>query len=351
MIFTVDSQCVYRALPLRSVMLACQILLLLLIAIYAVVSMFRSHAEKRGKYRTLALFGLLMAVLLFLQIWFPLLPLYTIAYMLGTCLLHTFVVNEEKAAFKRGLEEAAKDKQLKSTIESLLNNLPGMTFTKDAGTGAYLAILWANMTSLPLFARFFLGDLFRFGFCYTIFGYQVWLGEALLSMCALLLIGLLLLVPSLLPFHAVATESYALFIIWSVVGLIYFRTLLRRDRHNEHEQRLVVWAFLLILILFAAMMWVSRHTEIAANDAVDRIYAYHQAHPEHDSSESQEERSNFLREQAKSVSSTNTLYTMVSLGLFLVIFTMLLNNFLGDSRHGQGGRKENPDHRADSQRL
>ena len=215
----------------------------------------------------------------------------------------------------------------------------------------YLAILWANMTSLPLFARFFLGDLFRFGFCYTIFGYQVWLGEALLSMCALLLIGLLLLAPSLLPFHAVATESYALFIIWSEMGLIYFRTLLRRDRHNEHEQRLVVWAFLLILILFAAMMWVSRHTEIAANDAVDRIYAYHQAHPEHDSLESQEERTDFLREQAKSVSSTNTLYTMVSLGLFLVIFTMLLNNFLGDSRHGQGGRKENPDHRADGQRL
>ena len=143
----------------------------------------------------------------------------------------------------------------------------------------------------------------------------------------MLAFGLLLLVPGLLPFHAVATESYALFIIWSVMGLIYFRTLLRRDRHNEHEQRLVVWAFLLILILFAAMMWVSRHTETAANDAVDRIYAYNQTHPEHDSSESQEERTDFLREQAKSVSSTNTLYTMVSLGLFLVIFTMLLNNY------------------------
>ncbi len=138
-LFTIDSRCVYSALPLRHIMLACQILLLLLIAIYAVVSMFRSRAEKRGKYRTLALFGLLMAVLLFIQIWYPLLPLYTIAYMLGTCLLHTFVVNEEKAKFKRGLEEAAKDAELKNTIESLLNNMPGMTFTKDAETGAYLA--------------------------------------------------------------------------------------------------------------------------------------------------------------------------------------------------------------------
>ncbi|MBQ3702387.1 MAG: response regulator [Oscillospiraceae bacterium] len=143
----------------------------------------------------------------------------------------------------------------------------------------------------------------------------------------LALFGLLLLVPSLLPFHAVATESYVLFVVWSTLGLVYFRALLRRDRHNEHEQRLVVWAFLLILILFAAMMWVSRQTEIAANDAVDRIYAYHQTHPEHDSPDSQEDRTAFLHEQAKSVSSTNTLYTMVSLGLFLVIITMLLNNY------------------------
>ena len=55
----------------------------------------------------------------------------------------------------------------------------------------YLAILWANITSVPLFARFFLGDMFQFGFRYQIFGYEVWLGEALLSMCAILAVGFL----------------------------------------------------------------------------------------------------------------------------------------------------------------
>ena len=56
----------------------------------------------------------------------------------------------------------------------------------------YLAIFWANITSVPLFARFFLGDLFRFGFHYTIFGYEVWLGEALLSVCAAFATGVFL---------------------------------------------------------------------------------------------------------------------------------------------------------------
>ena len=63
----------------------------------------------------------------------------------------------------------------------------------------YLAILWANMTSLPLFARFFLGNAFRFGFHYRLFGYEVWLGEALLSICAVVLIGLLCVSNSRLP--------------------------------------------------------------------------------------------------------------------------------------------------------
>ncbi len=46
-LFTIDSRCVYSALPLRYIMLACQILLLLLIAIYAVASMFRSRCSSR----------------------------------------------------------------------------------------------------------------------------------------------------------------------------------------------------------------------------------------------------------------------------------------------------------------
>jgi len=50
----------------------------------------------------------------------------------------------------------------------------------------YLAMLWANATALPLFARYFLGEIFEFGKLYTIFGYDVYLGEVLLSVASLL---------------------------------------------------------------------------------------------------------------------------------------------------------------------
>ena len=55
----------------------------------------------------------------------------------------------------------------------------------------YLAMLWANATSLPLFARYFLGDMFAFGKLYTLFGYDVYLGEALLSSAGILLFAFL----------------------------------------------------------------------------------------------------------------------------------------------------------------
>ena len=67
-LFTVDSDCVYRALPVRYVMLVTQILLLLLISYYAISSIVQQGTEKRQKYRTLAFFGLIMAAFLFIQL-------------------------------------------------------------------------------------------------------------------------------------------------------------------------------------------------------------------------------------------------------------------------------------------
>ena len=53
----------------------------------------------------------------------------------------------------------------------------------------YVAITWANATALPLIFRNLLGDTFQFGFHYRVAGFDVYLGEALLSLFALLLFG------------------------------------------------------------------------------------------------------------------------------------------------------------------
>ncbi len=55
----------------------------------------------------------------------------------------------------------------------------------------YIAIFWANATSVPLFSRYFLQGFFKFGYLYTIFGYDVYLGEALVTLLVIGLIALL----------------------------------------------------------------------------------------------------------------------------------------------------------------
>ena len=140
-LFKVDSKSVYTALPLRYVVLSFQILFLLIISFHSLTYMFRTglRAKNNRRFRILASFGIIMAICLFVQLWFPYLPLYSIAYMLGTCLLHAFVANDEKESFEKELQEAEKVTELKDILFSVLDNMPGMTFTKDAQTGKYLA--------------------------------------------------------------------------------------------------------------------------------------------------------------------------------------------------------------------
>ncbi|MBQ7677520.1 MAG: APC family permease, partial [Lachnospiraceae bacterium] len=49
----------------------------------------------------------------------------------------------------------------------------------------YIAIIWANATSIPLITRKLFGGTFQFGFHYEFAGFDVYLGETLLSMGAI----------------------------------------------------------------------------------------------------------------------------------------------------------------------
>ncbi|MBQ4482841.1 MAG: amino acid permease [Lachnospiraceae bacterium] len=53
----------------------------------------------------------------------------------------------------------------------------------------YEAIIWANASALGLISKNLFGTTFQFGFHYTILGYDVYLGEVLLSVAAILICG------------------------------------------------------------------------------------------------------------------------------------------------------------------
>ena len=55
----------------------------------------------------------------------------------------------------------------------------------------YISIFWANATSIPLFARYFMGSVFKQGYLFTVFKYDVYLGEAIATLVVMGLVGLL----------------------------------------------------------------------------------------------------------------------------------------------------------------
>ena len=139
-LFTVDEACVYTALDARYVLLIGQIVMLVALSVYSFTYMARRRGSgKRNRCLTLGLFGLIKAIFLTAQLWFPYLPLYACGYMLGTCLLRAFVIGEEKEEYRLRAEEGERVVELKQSISALLDNMPALSFYKDAETGVYLA--------------------------------------------------------------------------------------------------------------------------------------------------------------------------------------------------------------------
>ena len=142
-LFSVDSNCVYITKPLRHIMLILQIMLFSLVTFHAFFNMHKNNEKLKKRYRTIALFGFIVAIFLIIQLWFPYLPLYTIAYLLGTCLLHTFVINGEKDEITAELEKAL-DRE-KKQYEELLNTR--LLAYKDTLTGVKSKLAYAEFES------------------------------------------------------------------------------------------------------------------------------------------------------------------------------------------------------------
>jgi len=106
-LFWFDEAGAYHPGLARHLVLLYQILMFLLTAVF---SFYLTTHKGKGIYskrhRTIGLFGIAMAVTLVMQLLFPLLPLYSVGYLLGTCLLHTFVIEDEKEAYRLQLEES-----------------------------------------------------------------------------------------------------------------------------------------------------------------------------------------------------------------------------------------------------
>ena len=105
--FYFDSDGVYHACITRYIALVVQVCMFLITAVYVFIYDAKTKWSKwkdQLRHRTIGTFGLAMSLFIVAQTFYPLLPLYSIGYLLGTCLIHSFVLESEKDDYRRELE-------------------------------------------------------------------------------------------------------------------------------------------------------------------------------------------------------------------------------------------------------
>ena len=114
-----DADGVYHACITRYIALALQIFMFFITSIYVFVYALRYKGNEQIRRRTIGGFGISMTLFVLAQYFYPLLPLYSIGYLLGICLIHTFVLEAEKEDYRRQLEEhISNEEQQKQELGS-----------------------------------------------------------------------------------------------------------------------------------------------------------------------------------------------------------------------------------------
>ena len=103
-LFSFDESGAYTAGRMRHLTLILQIVMFMLSSVYTFVLAVKTP-EKRRKYSTIGSFGIGMSVFILIQIFNPLLPLYSMGCLIGTSILRAFVHEEEKSDYIRTLTD------------------------------------------------------------------------------------------------------------------------------------------------------------------------------------------------------------------------------------------------------
>ena len=112
----------YVPLPARYIGLLLQMILFLVTSVYSAIMAVRSEGLNRSHYRTISLSGIIMSFFITIQMFFPLMPFYSMGCLFGTCLIHTFIHKDKDVEHNMaiGLE---RQKAYKDGLTGVRNKL------------------------------------------------------------------------------------------------------------------------------------------------------------------------------------------------------------------------------------
>ena len=147
-----------------------------------------------------------------------------------------------------------------------------------------------------------------------------------------------LLFPSIFQLHTLEVETYALMTVWSIIGLIFFNFVIRKDHARNFGKAIIVWVALLAFIVTMSMAWTERVNEQRENAVIDDIHSY--VDGEADSETLAMDRDEFLGVQRERLHEADRVSIIVIEGLFALALAVMLINYYSMKRWEQKATEE-----------
>ena len=120
--FSIDENNVYHTEGFRYVILIIQIVLFLSSSFYVLFTAVKKNKQTRRRHIAVGFYGAAMGVTITIQALLPLLPLYAAGCLLGSCILHTFVLEDVKESRRLELEDMVrKEAEHKQALGSAMS--------------------------------------------------------------------------------------------------------------------------------------------------------------------------------------------------------------------------------------
>ena len=145
------------------------------------------------------------------------------------------------------------------------------------------------------------------------------------GLAVMVVFGLYLLLPNLVDSGDMAKETFFLFIVWSILGFLAFRLILRRDRAKRFGKSIIVWAVLLGLVLLISLIWMRRSMADSNRHMLEDIRKYYVQSETLDEKRAADEA--FIEEQVEDLEAADTKSILMATGMFAFAMLIMATNY------------------------
>ena len=134
-----------------------------------------------------------------------------------------------------------------------------------------------------------------------------------------------ILVPNLVTVGSLAKETYFLFIVWCVLGFVFFRAILYHDKAHKFGKSIVVWFAFLSLSLFIALIWMRQSMIVSNIQLMSNIRVHYDTIDEDYVNRLNDEK--FIEKQIQELDTSNAKAIMMVVSMFVFAFIIMITNY------------------------